>query len=327
MVDLDARPDANILVREAVDEFIDDCRIRNLSPQTVQWYGDRLRRMLPEVWDGQLAAVTIQYLKSVIAEMLQTRTASTVNGYVRTAKTFFYYCQDNDYPVAFSPRKLKKIREPKRIPPCFTKEQVQALLKQPDQSKLVGLRDYTMMSLMLDVGLRLSELTGVCVSDITLSYVNVRVKGDKELVPAMSDVIVKALRKYMRARERALQRAGNRTELLLFTRTCERLPNRRVDFILKAYGEQAGVTGVRVSAHTFRFTYTSMAVRNGMSLTSPQTCLGHTTLAMTRHYAILNDEDALDQSRAFSPLKTTLVTRRGGKGGGGRYSTRTPPSA
>ncbi|NSW55173.1 MAG: tyrosine-type recombinase/integrase [Armatimonadetes bacterium] len=306
MVDLDARPDANILVREAVDEFIDDCRIRNLSSQTVSWYADRLRRMLSDVWEAELATVTIQHLKSVIAEMLETRAASTVNGYVRTAKTFFYYCQDNDYPVAFNPRKLKKIREPKRIPPCFTQEQVQALLKQPDQSKLVGLRDHTMMSLMLDVGLRLGELTGICVSDITLPYVKVTGKGDKERILAMSDVMVKSLRKYLRARERALQRAGNKTELLFFTRTCERLPNRRVDFILKAYGEQAGVTGVRVSAHTFRFTYTSMAVRNGMSLTSLQTCLGHSTLAMTRHYAVMNDEDAFDESREKSPLAQVM---------------------
>jgi len=325
MVDLDARPDANILVREAVDEFLDDCRIRNLSSKTISWYGDRLRRMLPGVWDAELATVTIQHLKSVIAEMLETRAATTVNGYVRTAKAFFYYCQDNDYPVAFNPRKLKKIREPKRIPPCFTPEQVRALIEQPDKSTLTGLRDHTMMSLMLDVGLRLSELTGLEVSDITLPYAKVRGKGNKERVVAMSDVMVKSLRKYLRARERALQRARSQTDLLFFTRTCERLPNRRMDFILKAYGRQAGVTGVRVSAHTFRFTYTSMAVRNGMSLTSLQTCLGHATLAMTRHYAILNDEDAFQESRACSPLVTIGRTSRScGKARTGGSKVRTP---
>ena len=304
MVDIDVHPDANIRVCEAVDEFLDDCRVRNLSPQTVAWYAGRLQRMLPEVWDAELASVTIKFMRSVISRMLATKAAATVNGYVRTAKTFFYYCQDNDYSVGFNPRRLKKIKEPKRIPPCFTPEQVQSLLKQPDRSKLVGLRDYTMMSLMLDVGLRLSELTGICLSDITLPYVKVRGKMDKERILAMSDVMVKALRKYMRARQHALEKARKETDLLFFTRTCERLPNRRMDFILKAYGKQAGITGVRMSAHTFRFTYTSMAVRNGMSLTSLQTCLGHTTLAMTRYYAVLSNEDAFDESRACSPLAT-----------------------
>jgi len=49
-----------------------------------------------------------------------------------------------------------------------------------------------------------------------------------------------------------------------------------------------------------------MAVRSGMSLTSLQTCLGHTTLAMTRHYAVLNDQDAFEESRAMSPLAKLL---------------------
>jgi site-specific recombinase XerD len=155
---------------------------------------------------------------------------------------------------------------------------------------------------MLDVGLRLSELTGLLVSDVNLPYLKVWGKGNKERILAASDVMVKTLRRYVRVRERVVRRSMAETDLLFPSRTAERITNRNFDHILKTYRDAAGVTGVRVSAHTFRYTYTSQAIRNGMSLTSLQTCLGHTTLTMSRHYAVLNDADAFEESRACSPL-------------------------
>jgi integrase/recombinase XerD len=166
------------------------------------------------------------------------------------------------------------------------------------------------MCLMLDVGLRLSELTGLETGDINLPYIRVRGKFDKERILAASDVMVKTLRRYLGVRDRLIARTSLITDLVFPSRIGTRLTPTTVNSAIKKYGRQAGITGVRLSPHTFRYTYTSLAIRNGMSLTSLQTCLGHTTLTMTRHYAVLNDSDAFEESRRCSPLVSLGGKRR-----------------
>ncbi len=311
MLDETTRVDTDIPISDLVLEYLDDCRIRNLSPTTLRWYDDRLTLLLADCWDAPISSLKMPHVKAVTARLLQSRAPATVNGYLRTLKSMLYYAVDNEYPVAFAPRRIKKIKEPKRIPPCFTVEQVEAMLAQPDLTTFKGLRDFTMMSVLLDVGLRLSELTGLRLHDINIPHLKVRGKGDKERIVATSDAMVKRLRKYLRTRARVVRRFEVSTDLVFPSRYGSQMAGRTVDEMLKRYGAKAGVEGVRVSCHTWRFTYTSLAVRNGMSLTSLQTCLGHATLTMTRHYAILNDTDAFDESREFSPL--AALGKKGGR--------------
>ena len=302
MVDMRACPTAEITVGELIEEFIEECHIQNLSPQSVDWYQHRLRLLFRESLGEQLSSLTLARVKSTLLALLETRQPTTVNGYIAAAKRLCNYAIDNDYAVTFSPRRLKKMKAPQKLPPCFTVEQVEAMLRQPDRSRFSGLRDYTMMSLLLDVGIRLGELTGLELAALTIPYLTIQGKGSKQRIVAMSDVMVKRLRTYLRVRQRAVADYDGEVTLLFPSRYGTKLSHRRVSDILKGYGEKAGVRGVRVSAHTFRFTYTTMAVRAGMSLTSLQTCLGHSTLAMTRHYAVVSDRDAFAEARACSPL-------------------------
>jgi len=275
--------------------------MRNLSPSSISWYRASLS-VLDEVRDARLEDLTLKPLKHLIAQLLDDKAPGTVNGYIGGIKAMLNYAVDCGYPVRFNTRRLRKVKEPKKVPPCFTPEQVQALLKQPDRSSFYGLRNYTMMCLLLDVGIRLGELLGLRVHHVVSPHLKVFGKGSKERIVAMSDVMVKRLNKYLRARKRLLKRAEMESDVLFVSRYGRELCGRAFHDILKHYGEQAGIEGVRVSAHTFRYTYTSMALRSGMSLTSLQTCLGHTTLTMTRHYAVLNDADAFDEAIVHSPL-------------------------
>jgi integrase/recombinase XerD len=302
--------DTVIPISELVAEYLDDCRIRNLSPVTISRYDESLRRLLASHWDSELRSLRVESVRSVVAGLLESHSPATINRELRALKAFLYYALDNDYEVPFHPRKLKKLREPRKVPPCFSAEQIEALLAQPDRRTYAGLRWYTMMCLMLDVGLRLSELTGLETGDINLPYIRVRGKFDKERILAASDVMVKTLRRYLGVRDRLIARTSLITDLVFPSRIGTRLTPTTVNSAIKKYGRQAGITGVRLSPHTFRYTYTSLAIRNGMSLTSLQTCLGHTTLTMTRHYAVLNDSDAFEESRRCSPLVSLGGKRR-----------------
>ncbi len=195
MLDLSSTVDEEITIGEVIDEFLDDCRIRNLSPSSISWYRARLR-VLDEVRDERLEDLTLKPLKHLIAQLLDDKAPGTVNGYIGGIKAMLNYAVDCGYPVSFNTRRLRKVKEPKKVPPCFSPEQVQALLKQPDRSSFYGLRNYTMMCLLLDVGIRLGELLGLRVHHVVSPHLKVFGKGSKERIVAMSDVMVKRLNKY-----------------------------------------------------------------------------------------------------------------------------------
>jgi integrase/recombinase XerD len=302
MLNMGAGSLEDIRIGELIDEFIDECRIKNLSPKSVDWYTVRLGKFFEDMMDGELASLTVGAIKHRLAEMLETRKAATVNGYIGAVKTMLNYALDVEYPVQFSPRRLKKMRVPKELPPTLTVEQIEEMLRQPDQKKFHGIRNFTIMSLLLDVGLRLSEVTGLTVKDVQMPYLTVHGKGRKDRIVAMSDAMVKRLRKYLRVRKRTIAEADSQVEALFPSRYGKKLSGRRVNEFLKQYAKAAGITDVRVSTHVWRYTYATMAVRAGMSLTSLQTCLGHTTLSMTRAYVAARDEDAFEEARNCSPL-------------------------
>jgi integrase/recombinase XerD len=78
---------------------------------------------------------------------------------------------------------------------------------------------------------------------------------------------------------------------------------------MKRHAEKAGITGVRISPHGLRFTFATLFLRNGGSITNLQQILGHTTLAMSRRYAAVADQDAFHDSMQFSPI--AQLSRRG----------------
>ncbi len=132
------------VVAEVVAEFLDDCRMRNLSPNTMRWYSDNLSRLFAEVWDEDFGSLNVRHVREKLASLLETRSASTVNGYLRSAKALLNFAIDNDIEIPFIPRKLKKLREPKKIPPCFTPEQLDAdsqTTGSDDVLRLAGLHD------------------------------------------------------------------------------------------------------------------------------------------------------------------------------------------
>jgi integrase/recombinase XerD len=294
--------DATALVGDVLEEFLTDCRLRNLSPRTVAWYRDSLRVALAPVIGVPLSTVTAAAVRESLASLMDGRAATTVNGFVRAVKSFLNWAANGEYLVQVDPRRIARLKEPKRIPPTLTAEQVQAILSVPDKRSFLGLRDHTCMALMLDTGVRVGEAQGLTPEDVSIPFVKVRGKGDKERTVALSAPMQTHLRKYLRAREAALTRARQETPFLFPSRTGRRLDRRSVQEAIKRYAQAAGIEGVRVSPHTFRYTYATHFLRNGGSIVSLQQVMGHTTLAMSRRYAAMVDEDAFEESMRCSPL-------------------------
>ena len=300
--------------REVIHAFLADCRLRNLSARSLEWYDARLQRLFLGLMDDDISTITIPTIRTQIADMIDRLAPATVNGYLRTARAFFNWALDEGYDVRLRPRKLPRLKEPKKVPPVLSIEQIRALLAQPDKTRFVGLRDFTMMMVAIDTGIRLSEIIGLAVFDFDGELLRVSGKGNKERLVALSAAAVGALRRYLHSRQQALAKAGVDTAALFPSRQGRRLDRKMVYDIVNTHAKNAGIEGVRVSPHTLRYTFATHFLRNGGGIVNLQQILGHTTLTMSRHYALVADEDAFAASRQMSPiaLLNGASTFRGG---------------
>jgi len=161
------------------------------------------------------------------------------------------------------------------------------LLRQPAQRTFTGLRDHTIMLLLLETGIRISELVSIALSDIHLREGTILVngKGAKQRWVPIQSKMRQVLQKYI------LERGSTLTDALFVTVDNTPLAISSIQKLIKMYGEQAHITNVRVSPHTFRHTMAKFYILAGGDIFSLQRILGHNSMESVRIYAemVLND--------------------------------------
>ena len=241
----------------------------------------------------------------------------TVNGYLRALQAFWSWLKREDFIEENPFSRLKIPKAPKKVIPVFTDEQLRRLFAAIDTTTLVGWRNYTIIVILLDTGIRCSELTSLKLADVNLESRLLKVwgKGSKERWVPIGAKVQKALWKYL-LRYRP-EPATPRYDQVFLTNDGHPLTKDRVEAIVKRYGLKAGITGVRVSPHTFRHTMAISFLRNGGDIFSLQRILGHSQLEVLRGYLNLAQSDISRAHRRNSPadnLDFKLPKRGGGTG-------------
>ena len=225
----------------------------------------------------------------------------TVNGYLRALRAFWAWTQREGFIEETPFSQLQIPKAPRKVMPTFTEEQLRHLLGAIDTSSALGHRDYAILVTFLDTGVRCSELTGLRVKDVNLEAMLLKVwgKGAKERMVPFGKKVQGALWKYMMSC-RPLPIVP-RYDHVFLTYQGRPLTKDRVEAIVEHYGIKAGITGVRVSPHTFRHTFAVMFLRNGGNVFSLQRIMGHSTLDVLRIYVNMAQADIQEAHRRHSP--------------------------
>jgi integrase/recombinase XerD len=198
------------------------------------------------------------------------------------------------------------LKDRKHVIPTFTKEQLNKLFRQPDLKTFTGVRDYTIMLLFLETGIRANEAVGLTLADIRWedNLICVRnAKSYRERLVPMQSTMKTQLKKYIAIRGYA------ETDALFINVDNAPLSKRGIQQRITIYGRQAGIKGVRCSCHTFRHTFAKLSVQHGANIFELQAILGHTSMEIVKTYVNLFGTDVRDSHKKFSPLKV-LETRR-----------------
>lgn len=179
------------------------------------------------------------------------------------------------------------------LPEVLTEEEVFSLLKAPDDS-LLGLRDKAMITLLYASGIRVSELTGVNMTDVDETSVRVLGKGNKERVVPMAEMASKAIDAYL------LKRDEGRSQALFVSRTGRRLTRMSVWNTVQKYAKQIGLNK-KISPHTFRHSFATHLLDHGADLRIIQELLGHSDIGTTDRYTHLSNTKLIQAFYQFHP--------------------------
>ena len=209
-------------------------------------------------------------------------------------KSFYKYLtvrtkQLTDNPVA--DMEYPKIR--KSLPRYLTLAESKALLQSVDGPNKT--RDFAILMLFLNCGIRRSELVGLNITDIYTDHIRVLGKGNKERIVYIGSSCKAALDAYMVERNQ-VELSDNRA--LFGSRDHNRISASAVHRLVKKHILEAGLDPERFSAHKLRHTAATLMLQNGVDVKTVQEVLGHENLNTTQIYTHIENTELRIASEA-----------------------------
>jgi integrase/recombinase XerD len=174
---------------------------------------------------------------------------------------------------------------PRRLPKNLTETQVETLLGVPDTTTTMGLRDRAMLETLYATGLRVSELVGLKLAQVSLDMGVVRVvgKGSKERLVPLGEEAIGALLRYLTTARPVLAGKGRSDAVFL---TARRGPMTRQAFwmLIKRSATKAGISPASLSPHVLRHAFATHLLNHGADLRVVQMLLGHADITTTTIY-------------------------------------------
>lgn len=229
----------------------------------------------------------------------------TINNVIRNMRIFFNYLIE-ERVITYNPMEAVKYQaEAKDTFDIFADDEVVKLLNAPNRRVYTGRRDYCMMLLLCDTGLRIKELTSLRVSDVNFKTRQIVVRAETSKTNMTRVVPISPLT----ARE--LENLFSYMDVseddpLWLTQFGERYFGDTFAKMLKLYAKRVGVTGPRVSPHTFRHYFAVKFLREGGDALTLARILGHTSLNMTQTYAKFTGTDIREQHDKASPISSLI---------------------
>ncbi|MBO4407128.1 MAG: tyrosine recombinase XerC [Clostridia bacterium] len=211
-------------------------------------------------------------------------------------RTFFKYLTTKAKLLDYDP--LLELEHPKlkkTLPRHLTVDESVRLLSHVDGPNAE--RDYCILTLFLNCGLRVSELVSANIGDISDRTLKVTGKGNKERIVYLNDACIDALERYDSVRK-SLPIPKNERALFI-SRNHQRISVSTVKWLVKKHLAEAGLDPEKYSAHKLRHTAATLMYQNGVDVRTLQTVLGHESLNTTRIYTHVSDEqvkNAIEQN-------------------------------
>ena len=222
-----------------------------------------------------------------------------------TIRSFYNYLTNKAHLIRENP--VKDIDSPKlkkSLPKYLTLDQSVELLGSVDGKNQE--RDYCILTLFLNCGLRISELVGLNLRDIQGESIRVLGKGNKVRILYLNDACQDALNRYLTVRRPI---TGRDAGALFLSSRNERISRSTVHAMVKKRLSAAGLDESESSSHKLRHTAATLMLQNGVDVRAVQEVLGHDHLNTTQIYTHIDNESLRVAAKA-NPLSRIKNTKK-----------------
>ena len=229
-------------------------------------------------------------------------------------KAFFRYLRTKKHLIENDPTAdIGAPRKHTAMPKFLSLEESVRLLEviRNDSESASTVRDYAIVTLFLNCGMRLSELVGINLTDLDGSLRSLRVigKGNKERIVYLNDACRRALADYISERQRTDTVEVHTTALFLSSRH-KRISNKTVQWMIYKYLDMAGLGGRGFSVHKLRHTAATLMYRSGaVDVRVLKDILGHAQLNTTQIYTHVSDE-SMEKAIDANPLSHVRIPKK-----------------
>jgi integrase/recombinase XerD len=274
---------------------------RSLSANTVEAYMHDVQKLHQFFLSGseekELSTITSNDLKDFLIwvnelGMLPPTQARVLSG----LKAFFKYLVLENLILIDPSALLESPKTSRKLPDTLNILEINSMIDAIDLSRQEGMRNKAMLEILYGCGLRVSELTGLKISNLYLDidFIKILGKGNKErLVPIGSDAI-KFLRLFINEIRIHIAVKPGKEDFVFLNKRGNPISRVMVFLIIKDLAEKAGIKK-NISPHTFRHSFATHLIEGGADLRAVQEMLGHESITTTEIYTHL-DRDYLRET-------------------------------
>ena len=317
-----------------IEDFMEQCNLKGLSRKTMKSYESSLLLFSKYIEEEfQLSRVeeikskhVNEYIKftkergkysyvsddktvlinnpSMRKDFGKSVSPATINNYIRNLKVFFTWAVDNKIIKDSPMDKVQFIKVKRKPKDNISDSDFTTLIKALDVTKYFEYRDYVVIQLIMDTGMRLGETLSLTIDDIDLDRRAVLIPADitkskKERYVFFSNTMAGILRRWIQFKDRYID-----NDVLLFPTTRgTKLGISHFERNFRIYKERAGLSQ-NVTPHSLRNNFAKRCLMSGMDIYTLSRILGHSSVTVTeKAYLDLTVTDIRKNYQKFSPLE------------------------
>jgi len=288
-----------ITVEKAIEIFLRNCLVKNLSIETQNYYKENCNLFNSLINVEYIDEVTRDIVEDFIFLEKQTiKKVTTINTKLRAIRAFLYFCMEREF-IPYFKVKLLKCDTVEKVP--YTETELIDLLEKPKTTKWTTWRNWAIENYLLATGNRIGTARNMKIKNLDFQNNLIKLsstKNRKQQIIPMSSALKDVLLEYLGTWEHT-------DEDFLFPQyEGKQMARRTLQQAISDYNKSKGIT--KTSAHLFRHTFAKNYVTAGGGTAKLQKLLGHSSLDMTMHYINLYGTDLAENYDQLNPLNNIL---------------------
>ncbi|MHC8516182.1 tyrosine-type recombinase/integrase [Sporosarcina sp. ITBMC105] len=316
-------------LEETLERFLYAKRLQKRSERTIKSYEGALKKYIAYCEENKFDGSKHETVESYINYLSFKKTkwddhptshsdvvgvsARSVNNALSVLRVFFNWVNSQGISEDNPTDRIERLKEDDTGFEVFTDDEINLILNAPNKRTYTGFRDYVMIIVLIDTGIRLRELVSLKRGNFELKYRQLVIAADTSksrrtrTIP-LSHTTTEALQELF---DLIGVDEEYTDELVFLTQFGDHFSGDHFAKNLKNYERRlGGLIKARVSPHTFRHYFAVKFLRNGGDAFALQNILGHTDLAMTQRYVRYTNADLQEIHDKASPIESIITKKR-----------------